>query len=88
MYPECGIMEFQGRNPYTLRNYSIADSHLYNDATNQTLGDCFPYHKHYVFYAAEEYYPRMYELSRVHEFVLVVFPLKCGFIIVQVYVIT
>ena len=53
----------------TLANHSTAD--LYCDATIQTAGMYF--HTPY----------RMYEISRVHGFVLALFPLKYGFTIVQ-----
>ena len=75
MYPECGIMEFRRHT---------AD--LYYDATNQTLGSisppqalCFTMQLGCIII-----HPRVYELSRVHGVVLVVFPLKCGFIMVQI----
>jgi hypothetical protein len=54
---------------------------LYYDATNQTVGSVSTI----LYYAARVYalvHPRVYEAFRVY--VLVVFPLKCGFIIVQV----
>ena len=70
-------------NLYTLENHSTAD--LYCDATNQILGSVFPttstmlYHKHHALLGCMSFLEYM-------GFVLVVFPLKCGFIIVQVNV--
>jgi hypothetical protein len=94
MYPECGIMEFRGRsqrnsiiphkgyNPYILENHSTAD--LYYDATK---GAFLPYFTTCMQLGCMLSYTlgsRVYKRLLVYMgFVLVVFPLKCGFIIVQ-----
>ena len=78
MYPECDIMEFRGRSP--------------RNSTNQTLGSVFPttstYALLYMQLGCMVIHPRVHELSRVHGpgvvLSLVVCPLKCGSIIVQV----
>ena len=96
--PECGIMEFRGRsprnsiipregyNPYILENHSTAD--LYYDATNQTLGSVFPT-KHYALlcsWGVLSYTLECMSFLEYMGFVLVVFPLKCGFIITKMYI--
>jgi hypothetical protein len=77
--PRNSIIPHKGYNPYTLENHSTAD--LYYDATNQTVGSVSTI----LYYAARVYaliHPSM-RLLEYMGFVLVVFPLKCGFIIVQ-----
>ena len=80
MYPECGIVVFQGRrprnsiilhegyNPYTLENHSTAD--LYYDATTQTLGSVSLPQSLYFTMQLECIFihPRVYEIFRVHGF--------------------
>ena len=95
LYPECGIMVFRGRsprnsiiphkgyNPYTLENHSTAD--LYYDATTQTWG-VFPCLNHYTLLCSWGVFSYTLGYMRFPEymgFVLAVFPLKYGFIIVQ-----
>ena len=75
MYPDCGIMVFQGLrsrnsiiphkgyNPYTLENHSTAD--LYYDATTQTLGSVsLPQSLYFTMQLG----CIVYEISRVHGF--------------------
>ena len=82
-----GIIPHEGYNQYTLENHSTAD--LYYDATTQTLGCASPTTSTVLYFTMQLrcifIHPRVYEISRVHGFVLAVFPLKYGFIIVQRY---
>ena len=73
-----------GYSPYTLENHSTAD--LYYDATNQTLGSIFPTTSTMLYYAAVVYTLVCMSFLEYMGFVLVVLPLTCGFIIVQVQI--
>ena len=81
--PRNSIIPHEGYNPYTLENHSTAD--LYYDATTQTRG-VFPCVSHYTLLCSRGVFSYTLGCMRFLEymgFVLAIFPLKYGFIIVQ-----
>ena len=92
--PNCGIWNSEGEargihlyiphegyNPYTLENHSTSD--LCYDAT---IGECFPYHKHYTAKGVLSYTLVCMSFLEYAGFVLVLFPLKHDLIIAQIYI--
>ena len=78
-------MKFRAAKPYTLESHNTAD--VYYDTTNQTLGSVSPTTNAMLYCAAGVLLSYTLGWMRFLEymgFVLVVFPLKCSFIIVQV----
>ena len=73
-----------GYNQYTLEIHSTPD--LYYDATTQALGSVsLPQSLYFTMQLGCIFIlPRVYEISRVHGFCTSCFPLKYGFIIVQI----
>ena len=80
-----GLYKVYGYNPYTLENHSTAD--LYYDATTQTLGSVsLPQSLYFTMQLGCIFIHPSLGCMRFLEymgFVLAVFPLKYGFIIVQ-----
>ena len=84
--PRNSIIPHKGYNPYALENHSTAD--LYYDATTQTLGSVSLPQSGTIYFTLQLWcifiHPRCMRFLEYMGFVLAVFPLKYGFIRVQI----